>query len=35
VVREQPDRFELMVIQQMGFVDFTDRALTDYAADLR
>ena len=35
VVRQEPDRFELMVIQQMGLVDFSDRRRPDYAFDLR
>src|SRR6478752_2512984 len=35
VVGQQPDRFELMIVQQVGFVDFSDRGRPDYASDLR
>jgi hypothetical protein len=32
---QEPDRFELMIVQQVGFLDFSDRGRPDYASDLR
>src|SRR6185503_3808487 len=35
MVGQQSDRFELMIVEQVRLVDFSDRRHPDYASDLR
>ena len=35
MIGEQPQRFQRGVVEQVGFLDFSDRRRPDYASDLR